>query len=183
MILYGGYDASGPQLAQAAFTKFQKDFSLYVGSQRHPRGDEEWDTVRPASEGGKLFSFFRDSPYWRFETLFSSKNEGENAGKLERRKLFWMRTHESHLGASRFSSRYFKLVDETSEAVVAVYTQCGIGLAGQKAGEIHWRMRLGERAEIAALVVISMILLKMARAKNAGTWTNAGIVVGGRPYG
>lgn len=94
-----------------------------------------------------------------------------------------MRTHESHLGASRFSSRHFKLVDESSEAVVAVYTQCGVGLAGQKAGEIHWRMQLGERAEIAALVVISMVLLKMARAKNAGTWTNAGIVVGGRPYG
>ncbi|GAB1741333.1 hypothetical protein NU219Hw_g6571t1 [Hortaea werneckii] len=181
MILYGGYDASGPQLAQAAFTKFQKDFSIYVGSQRHPRGGEECDTVRQASEGGKLFSFIRDSPFWRFETLCSRRGEGE--GKVDRRKLSWMRTHESHLGASRFSSRHFKLVDESSEAVVAVYSQCGVGLAGHKAGEISWRMQLGERAEIAALVVISMILLKMARAKSAGTWTNAGIVVSGRPYG
>lgn len=181
MIVHGGYDASGPQLAQGAFTKFQKDFSIYVGSQRHPRDGEEWDTVRQASEGGRLFSFIRDSPFWRFETLCSRRDEDE--GKLVRRKLFWMRTHESHLGASRLSSRHFKLVDESSEAVVAVYTQCGIGLAGHKAGEISWRMQVGERAEIAALMVISMVLLKMARAKNVGTWTNAGILVGGRPYG
>ncbi|KAI6894676.1 hypothetical protein KC318_g6436 [Hortaea werneckii] len=183
IIVYGGYDASGPQLAQGEFTKFQKDFSIYVGSQRHPRGGEEWDVVRQASEGGRLFSFIRDSPFWRFETLCSRRGEDESEGKVDRRKLFWMRTHESHLGASRFSSRHFKLVDESSEAVVAVYTQCGVGLAGQKAGEISWRMQLGERAEIAALMVISMILLKMARAKSAGTWTNAGIVVSGRPYG
>ncbi|KAI7333216.1 hypothetical protein KC315_g4292 [Hortaea werneckii] len=180
MIVYGGYDPSGPQLAQGNFTKFQNDFSIYVGSQKHPRNGEEWDLVRHASEGSKLSSFLRDSPFWRFETLC---RKGEDDKKLDRRKLFWTRTHESHLGASRFSSRHFKLVDEGSEAVAAVYTQRGVGLAGQKAGEITWRMHLGERAETAALMVISMILLKMARAKNAGTWTNAGILVGGRPYG
>ncbi|KXT11349.1 hypothetical protein AC579_9451 [Pseudocercospora musae] len=145
LILYAGYDSKGPQLALAEFTNYTKDFKIYIGGQKSPKGDD-WDTVRCADGG-----FFKD-PIFRFEV------------PRIKQKLYWKKTSESRLGASRFSPRDHKLVDEGSDEVVAVYLERKLGLGGgQNKGVVKWRVKLSEMAEMQALMVLLSLLERSRR--------------------
>lgn len=145
IILYGGYDSKGPWLAQASFPSFTKDFKIYVGEHKTPSNDD-WDNVR--CSGGGIFS----DPSFRFECR-------SHSGKT---RLYWKKTHDSKLGASRLSPRDYKLVDEITEEVVAVYVEKSLG-SGPVRGSITFRQRVDERVEIASLMVVLSLLERSRR--------------------
>ncbi|KAK4891792.1 hypothetical protein LTR27_009644 [Elasticomyces elasticus] len=141
ILVYGGYDHSGPWLAQANFLLSEKSLRIYLGGLRHPAKDD-WDTVRCSTEGHIFHTDF-----FRFEVLDQF---------LTKRKLHWK------LGA-RFSIRDHKLVDECSEEVIAVYTEHGLGMADTLKGRLMFHRRLGDNAELAALVVVIAINERLQR--------------------
>ncbi|KAK5728184.1 hypothetical protein LTR17_012089 [Elasticomyces elasticus] len=142
ILAYGGYDHNGPWLAQANFRLSEKSLHFYLGGLKYPTKDD-FDTVRCLTEGHILHTDF-----FRFEVSdqFSTK-----------RKLHWTKTRDSKLGASRFSIRDHKLVDECSEEVIAVYTEHGFGMADTLKGRLVFHQPLGDNAELAALVVVIAI--------------------------
>lgn len=158
LIIYGGYDQHGPQLALAEYIPYDKDFNIYLGGLKHP-GKADWDTVRSASDG-RMFH----SPYYRFEA-YSTPTDTEQRVK---QRLHWKKTHESKLGASRFSTRDFKLIDESSDDIIAVYTEHNLGSPGHLKGKIEYRRKMDENVEIAALAVLMALLEKMRRNLRQG---------------
>jgi hypothetical protein len=154
LILYAGYNANGPQLALAKFTPFSKDFKIYIGGSKSSSGDD-WDTVR-CSDGGLL-----TKPSYRFESSSRVYN-----GQRLKEKFYWQKTSDSKLGASKMSSRDFKLVHEESDEVVAVYVERYMGVRTHK-GTITYRRNLTEMAEMAALVALLSLLEKSRRHMRA----------------
>ncbi|KAK4549930.1 hypothetical protein LTR36_005231 [Oleoguttula mirabilis] len=155
LALYGGYDAYGPQLALAKFGLREKDFAIYLGGLKHP-GANDWDVVRHATDG-RLFHH----PLYRFEITSSTASTDDRAPRVKQR-LHWQKTHESKLGASYFSMRDFKLVDEGGDdEVLAVFTDHG------RAGKLEFRRRVDERVEIAALITLMAMVERMKRVVGA----------------
>ncbi|EME83956.1 uncharacterized protein MYCFIDRAFT_195143 [Pseudocercospora fijiensis CIRAD86] len=68
------------------------------------------------------------------------------------------KTRESTLGASRFSPRDYKLVEEGNDGVVAVYLERKFG-----EGVVKWRVKVSEVAEMQALMVLLGLLEKSRR--------------------
>ncbi|KAK3653203.1 hypothetical protein LTR56_004739 [Elasticomyces elasticus] len=148
ILAYGGYDHNGPWLAQADFRLFEKSLRVYLGGLKHPAKDD-WDIVRHSTKGHIFLTDF-----FRFEVIdqFSTK-----------RKLHWTKTRDRKLGASRLSIRDHKLVDEGSEEIVAVYTEHNLGMADTLKGRLVFHQRLGDNAELAALVVVIAINERLRR--------------------
>ncbi|KAK5746446.1 hypothetical protein LTR17_000826 [Elasticomyces elasticus] len=144
ILAYGGYDHNGPWLAQANFLLSEKSIRIYLGGLRHSAKDD-WDTVRYSTEGHVFHTDF-----FRFEFL-------------TKRKLHWTKTRDRKLGASRLSIRDHKLVDEVSEDVVAVYTEHNLGMADTLKCRLVFHQRLGDNAELAALVVVIAINERLQR--------------------
>lgn len=94
---------------------------------------------------------FKD-PSYRFET------RGRSSGKA---KYYFKKTSDSKLGASRWSPRDYKLVRESDDEVVAVYTEHHMG-SGTVKGTIKFRQKMDEVAEMASLMVL-LSLLEMSR--------------------
>ncbi|TKA83458.1 hypothetical protein B0A55_00573 [Friedmanniomyces simplex] len=152
ILAYGGYDQSGPQLAQAEFIKFDKNFRIYLGGLRHPSKDD-WDMVRCATEGR-----FIHTDFYRFEV----PAQGQSTG-TRKRKLHWTKTSSRKLGASKLSIRDHKLVEEANGEVLAVYTEHNLGAADGPKGQLVFHQRLGDNAELAALVVVMAIIEHLRR--------------------
>ncbi|KAK4951572.1 hypothetical protein LTR10_010548 [Elasticomyces elasticus] len=148
ILAYGGYDHNGPWLAQANFRLSEKSLHFYLGGLKHPAKDD-WDIVRYSTEG---HIFHTD--VFRFEVLDQSSTK---------RKLHWTKTRDRKLGASRLSIRDHKLVDEGSEDIVAVYTEHNLGMADTLKGRLVFHQRLGDNAELAALVVVIAINERLRR--------------------
>ena len=161
VIIYRGADSKAPYVAQAKFTAFKKDFHLYVGGLQIPDKDD-WDVVRCASEG-RMFH----SDFCRFEVQLPPDDTNYDrppGSRYSRRKLAWKKTHDPRLGASRLSIRDFKLVDEASDEVVAVYLERAMGgVMSKPQGRIHLREKFNEDAELATLVSLMAILERMRR--------------------
>jgi len=161
IVVYGGYDTHGPQLALARFIQDGKNFNIHLGGLKRPVG-EDWDIVRCASDG----RMFHSTPYYRFEVPATDARSGERS----KRKLHWKRTHESKLGASHLSRRDYKLVDESSDEVVAVYTEHSISFEGK----VSYRRKMDDYVEVASLVVLMAILERQRRAFGNMTQVIAG---------
>lgn len=157
IIVYGGYDQSGPQLALVQFVKFDKNFKLYLGGLKHPAA-HDWDTVRLATEGR-----FITHNFWRFELP-----PDPSVPDSKRRRVQWTKTHDSKLRASKFSIRDYKLVHEADDEILAVYTEHSLGTPGALKGKLEFRQRLGDNAELAALTVVMALLEKMRRTLRQG---------------
>lgn len=153
IIFYGGYDHNGPRLAQASYIQYSKDFKVFVGDHKTPSKDD-WDIVRCANNGAFSHAFYR------FET------RAKTGGQQTKSRYYWTKTSDSKLGASHFSPRDFKLVDESDEAVVAVYVEHHLGSRSHR-GTIHFRRSLDERAEIVSMMVLLSLLDKSRRQMRA----------------
>ncbi|KAK4496702.1 hypothetical protein PRZ48_012685 [Zasmidium cellare] len=145
IILYAGYDALGPWLAQLRFEQYSKDLRVYVGDLKSPVKDD-WDVVRCADGG----VFGEDE--WRFEC---------RSGNTKTR-LHWTRTKDSRLGASRWGLRDFKLVDEGRDVVVAVYVEKHLGERALR-GSVRFLEGVEGRVEVAGLMVLLGLLDKTRR--------------------
>lgn len=157
IILYAGYDSKGPQLALLQLIPFTKDLRIYIGGLKHPVGDD-WDIVRCAESGNKIF---HRSPIHRFESYSLGPT-----GQRVKEKLHWQKTHDRKLGASKLSRSDYKLVDEITEEVVAVYVDCSMRLGTQK-GTIRYVKKLSEMAEMAALMALLGLLERSRRHSQA----------------
>ncbi|KAF2160375.1 hypothetical protein M409DRAFT_29223 [Zasmidium cellare ATCC 36951] len=146
IILYAGYDSLGPWLAQLRFEQYSKDFKVYIGDLKTPAKDD-WDVVRCAAGGG----IFSDSAF-RFECRCGSKKS----------RLYWTRTRDSKLGASRWSPRDFRLVDEESAAVVAAYVEKHLGEGAVK-GSVRFLQEVEPKVEVMGLMVLLGLLDKTRR--------------------
>ena len=145
VVLYAGYDAKGPRLGCTESILYSKDFKIYVGGLKTPVGDD-WDIVRCARDG-----IFADSTH-RFESSTTMPN-----GQRHKEKLHWQKTSDSKLGASKMSHKDYKLVDEITDEVVAVYVEHHMGTRTHK-GTIRYRRQLGEMAEMSALMALLALL-------------------------
>jgi len=154
IILHGGYDVHGPRLAQVQFIRHSKDFKIYVGDHKTPTKDD-WDMVRESGGG-----FFKE-PQYRFEVRYNVTE----AQRIKRR-FYWQKTHESDLGASKFSRQDFKLVDEATDAVVAIHLVKHKG-PGEHRGTIKLYENLPEYPQVATLMGLLAIFEKSRRYKKA----------------
>lgn len=152
LAIHGGFDATGPRLAQAKLIPQSRDLRIYVGSLKTP-GKWDWDVVHCASDGALV----RHADSYIFDAFATVDRE-----RIKRR-LRWTKTHNTKLGASSFSGRCFKLVDDGSGKVLAVYTEHGLNRTGKLKGKVDLRQRLGEEIELAALMAVMAIVEKMDR--------------------
>lgn len=153
LVLYGGYDFHGPQLAVIKFVNFTKSFGLYFGGARKP-ADGDYDVVRCASTVGAL-----RGPEYRFEIEDATAT---GSGKRERQRLHWRQTKENVV-SKLFPTRDYTLIDEANDEIVAVYTEHSFDAYGKLKGTLEMRAPLNENAQIAALLIVMAILEKMRR--------------------
>jgi hypothetical protein len=152
LIIYGGYDHSGPQLALARFIRFEKNFEIYLGGLKTP-DKQDWDVVRCATEG-RLFH----TDFFRFELPAD-----QHANDSRKRKVHWTKTHDSNLGASRFSIRDYKLMNEADDSLYAAYIEHSLGTPGKLKGRLKFYQPLHEYAELAALMVVMALIERQRR--------------------
>lgn len=154
VVVYGGYNSTGPRLAQASFMRYTKDFKIYIGDQKTPAEEAEYDMV--TCEGGGLFS----NAAYRFDPRRTTD------------KLYWKKTSDRKLGASIFSPRDVKLVDANNEDVVAAYIEHGSGSQFMY-GSIKFYRGIRESSALAALTVLMSLLERFRRAAKLGARANA----------
>jgi len=163
LIVHGGYDCHGPQLALVDISSRDHNIRIYLGGLRNP-SLPDWDIVRCASDG-KLFH----SSCYRFDITSSLH------GLLSKRRLYWQKTHDSKLGASKLSQKDFKLVDEADDTLLAVYTEHHLGTPGKLKGKINFRTKLDDHTEVAALTTLMGIMEKARRvnAQRVRAWSTS----------
>ncbi|KAK4575166.1 hypothetical protein LTR86_001018 [Recurvomyces mirabilis] len=157
LIIYGGYDYHGPQLSMVKFTPFQKNFEVYLGGLKRP-GKQDWDAIRFMPEGT---IFHHD--FYRFELPADTSVTGSR-----KRNVHFTKTHSGKLGASKFSIRDFKLVDESDDTVLGVYTEHDLGIPGTLKGKLKFCVPVGSNAELHALTVVMALIERMRRTLRQG---------------
>lgn len=149
LILPNGADTKGQRLACSKLQRSSKDFHVYLGVDETP-AEEDWSTVRCIS-GGSASGSSRMSHF------------SAPSGTAEKRSFHWTKTREQALGASRWIGRDYKLLDEDTGAVLAVYfDRVGIHAVGRR-GRIAWTRECDETFEIQALIVLFSILERKSR--------------------
>ncbi|EME40281.1 hypothetical protein DOTSEDRAFT_28181 [Dothistroma septosporum NZE10] len=138
VVLYGGYDSTGPRLAQADFIQHSRDFEISIGDSRFHATDQS-DTVRCAG-GGLLHE-----PMYRFEVK-------SNDGTV--RKLYFQKDHKFFAGIVHNPPLYYRLIDEETEGIRAVYNENKTGSSKTLKGVLSFWHHLDETAEIACLTVL-----------------------------
>lgn len=154
VVVYGGYDSTGPRLAQSSFMQYSKGFKIYIGDQKTPAEEADYDIV--TCEGGGLFS---NAAY-----IFEPRRTTD--------KLYWKKTSDRKLGASIFSPRDVKLVDAKNGDVIAAYIEHGSGSQFMY-GSIKFYKEIRESSAVAALTVLMSLLEKFRRAAKLAGRANA----------
>lgn len=85
----------------------------------------------------------------------------------------WRRTHDKVLGASRWGSGDFKLVDGQGR-VLAVWVTDKKILGRRVVGRVHWFVNLGRELELLSLVVVLGVGEKVRRDSHAAAAGGAG---------
>lgn len=150
--IHAGNSEAGPILAACKFVKFSGAFKLALGDPEDVN-NVQWEDMTMESA---LHSRYR------FEMTVPDKQQ---IGYNERRVFIWKRTHnEAAEGSSllKASMRNFKLVDESTEQIVAVFTS---ELSFSKCGVLEIKVDYGEAFDI--MVVNSCLgLYERARRRN-----------------
>jgi hypothetical protein len=134
--LHAGGDQAGPVVAVARF-RFSRTVTMGLGDPENER-EMVWEEMRN-----------QDSPHhsqYRFEMSLND----------ERRAFLWLRTRAKEDGATKLSYRNYKLLDEKTGEVLALYVESG-WRSWQKKGELEIRTDLGRVWEL--LVVLSSVSL------------------------
>lgn len=103
-------------------------------------------------------------PQLTHNTMSWSKWSFEHAG----RGLTWTRTHKKEFGASRWSDKDYKLVDDVSEAVLAVWVNGGSSCFKKgPAARLDFYAELDRELELLSLTAIMGIEASLRRADQA----------------
>jgi hypothetical protein len=79
------------------------------------------------------------------------------------RSLTWKHTHDSHLGSGPWKSKDFKLVDDATEQVIAVYIN--LSDTNNVMSRLEWKTPCSVDAEIRALTVLMAFIERIRRFK------------------
>ncbi|KAJ5585325.1 uncharacterized protein N7459_005125 [Penicillium hispanicum] len=164
LTLHRGTSAHAPVVAACKFVSFARDFKLALGDP-----DDELNTKwEDMTKESKLNSKYR------FEVTVPNQ-QSESQG--ERRSFLWKRTRHVGINDSkpRWSPNNFKLVDECTEEVVAVFTS---GKSFHKCGKLQIKAGgYGENFDM--VILLSYLGLYEARKRRENRSAAAGGGAGG----
>ena len=154
VILHRGGDRSRPAASQATFSHSGKDFVIAVdGPARCLTAAQE--VVRCISSHN---IFGADSYQY---TIPANTTPEESAAKAQ--SLTWKHTHSSQLGSAAWKSKDFKLMDDATEQVVAVYIN--LSDTNNVMSRLEWKMSCSIDQEIRALTVLMAFIERIRRFK------------------
>ena len=152
VILHRGGDRSRPAAGQATFSPSEKDFVIAVDG---PAGclTAKQEAVRCIS-GHSIFG--ADS--YQYTVPVGTSPEETNAAA---QSLTWKHTHNSHLGSAAWKSKDFKLIDDATEQVVAVYIN--LSDTNSVMSRLEWKVSCSVDEEIRALTVLMAFIERIRR--------------------
>lgn len=154
VILHRGGDRSRPAAGQATFSYLGKDFVIaFDGPASSPTANQE--VVRCISS----HSIFGADSY-QYTVPAETSPEEDNATV---QTFTWKHTHNSHLGSGAWKSKDFKLIDNATEQVVAVYIN--LSDTNNVMSRLEWRMSCSVAEEIRALTVLMAFIERIRRFK------------------
>lgn len=154
IILHRGGDRSRPAAGQATFSHSEKDFAIAIdGPVNSPTANQEF--VRCISS----HSIFGADSY-QYNVPANASDEESNATV---RSLTWKHTHDSHLGSAVWKSKDFKLIDDATEQVVAVYIN--LSDTNNVMSRLEWKMSYSVDEEVRALTVLMAFIERIRRFK------------------
>lgn len=166
--LHSGGDNKGPVLAVAKWSSMYSAKAVVGLGDPGAAGDNmdvAWEEMHAAS-GWK-----QNEHRWSIPVAVSGAGSGRKA-------FTWKRTHRVGCEKNRASSRNFKLVEEESGEVVAVYATASVK-SWNTLGTLTFsgERELGERVERMALMTV-LALIEKSRRRNRAIRANGGAVAG-----
>jgi hypothetical protein len=154
VILHRGGDRTRPAAGQATFSHVEKDFVIAIdGPANGPTTKQE--VVRCIS-GHSIFG--ADSYHY---TIPADASPASSNAAF--RGLTWKHTHDSHLGSGAWKSKDFKLVDDATEQVVAVYIN--LSDTNNVMSRLEWKTPCSVDEEVRALTVLMAFIERIRRFK------------------
>lgn len=151
--LHRGDDDKGPIVAVARMPKCSTRTELGLGDQAGDASEVWWEEMKREQFD---FSAYR----WELPIRNDDKDPLQSG---ERRKFAWKRTHQADLGLTmRWSLWNYKLVDEETEEVFAVYAANHLK-SWKKVGKIIFHKDLGKDWEIIVILTAAALLEKNRR--------------------
>ncbi|KAM0702882.1 hypothetical protein Q7P35_010314 [Cladosporium inversicolor] len=154
VILHRGSDRSRPAAGQASFSHTEKDFVIAIDSPANSLTANQ-EAVRCISS----HSIFGADSYQY--TVLADTSPGDSNAAV--RSLTWKHTHDSHLGSGPWKSKNFKLVDDATEQVIAVYIN--LSDTNNVMSRLEWKISCSVDEEIRALTVLMAFIERIRRFK------------------
>jgi hypothetical protein len=154
VILHRGSDRTCPVVGQATFERSDKDFVISVGeSAVFSTGHQE---IARCIGNNKLFG--HDG--YQFSVFTSTSTRETDSTSVS---LVWKHTHDSHLGSSMWRPKDFKLIDERTGEVMAVYNN--LSETDSEMGKLEWKVACSTGEEMRALIVLMAMFERTRRSK------------------
>jgi hypothetical protein len=154
VILYRGSDRTCPVVGQATFDRSDKDFVTSVGeSAASSNGQQE---IARCLSNNKLFG--HDGYQFSVPNSTPTREGGSATASL-----VWKHTHDSHLGSSMWRPKDFKLIDEHTGDVMAVYNN--LSETDSEMGKLDWKVACSTDAEMRVIIVLMAMFERIRRSK------------------
>jgi hypothetical protein len=154
VILHRGSDRTCPVVGQATFDRSDKDFVTSVGEfAASSNGKQE---IARCIGNSKLFG--HDG--YQFSVPISTPTRDAQSAATS---LVWKHTHDSHLGSSMWRPKDFKLIDENTGEVMAVYNN--LSETDSEMGKLDWKVACSTDEEMRAIIVLMAMFERIRRSK------------------
>jgi hypothetical protein len=154
VILHRGSDRTCPVVGQATFDRSDKDFVTSLGEfAASSKGKQE---IATCIGNNKLFG--HDG--YQFTVPTTTVSGERNAAPTS---LIWKHTHDSHLGSSMWRPKDFKLIDEHTGEVMAVYNN--LSETDSDMGKLDWKVACSIDEEMRAIIVLMAMFERIRRSK------------------
>lgn len=153
-----GQEEPGAVLGVSYFRHSCRNFRLGIGDAVEKPSEVAWERMRNTS---KLFK--RSKYEWEFTEAPDWKDIENGTPLSGTRRFKWTRTVDVADGVEhKLCLRNFRLVDEDTEALVAIFVASGIGTV-RKRGELRIYEELRPKVEIAVVLTCASISVKLSR--------------------
>ncbi|KAG2419783.1 hypothetical protein HFD88_004579 [Aspergillus terreus] len=152
LTVHAGSDEKGPRVAACKFLHFSRHVKVCLGDPENV-GSAQWEDL--------LCQNLRHNKYrWQMTV--------KSAGGPERRSFLWKSTRSVGVGGEKpsvFNSNCWKLVEERSGRVAAVFT--GTMTSIKKSGKLQVDADYGQEFDLMALVTVLALYEKQRRRSNS----------------
>jgi hypothetical protein len=155
VILHRGGDKTRPAAGQATFSSPDKNFVIAVDGPAACSTANQEEVVRCINSHSILG---HDS--YQYTVPANASLEGDDTTAYS---LIWKHTHSSDLGSGAWKSKDFKLIDEATQQVVAVYIN--LSDTNSVMSRLEWKMSCSVDEEIRALTVLMAFIERIRRFK------------------